>query len=308
MSLKQRKGKHYKWAKPHRSLTNKFENRDPNLPLKFRFNLFLVSPFISLIKHYKIRDDFLQIYTEHVNEMYRNPRLFKPASLGRRKWGKRISDVREESLTVDPHKQVTQLIDFALAKYRLVKELLSNCLEWILFGLVVIFFISMLLFSHPLNGIPLFEPLEKIITYCVILPILGLIVCLIIYRHILKSDTELFHLINAKMAYTSLDVYRCQRYPRYNNSNLIAMVIWNKSLSNYTMYTIIFSMLFLKIVSRRLIYPYLFKALKEITPKYLEAYSKRPRDMSKIRREMYSEWQDSFKIWWNETRRKRSID
>jgi len=240
--------------------------------------------------------------------MYRNPRLFKPASFGRRNWGKRISDVREESLTVDPHKQVTRLIDFALAKYRLVKELLSNCLEWILFGFVVIFLISLFLFSHPLNVIPLFEPLEKIITYCVILPLIGLILCLMIYRHILKSDTDLFHLLNAKMAYTSLDVYRYQRYPRYNNSNLIAMVIWNKSLSNYTMYTIIFSMLFLKVVSRRFIYPYLLKALKEITPKYLEAYSKRPRNMSKIRREMYSEWQENFKIWWNKARREGSIE
>jgi hypothetical protein len=46
--------------------------------------------------------------------------------MSRHKWGRRISDVRDESLKIDPHFVVRNMLDYALNKYRWIKELLTN--------------------------------------------------------------------------------------------------------------------------------------------------------------------------------------
>lgn len=268
----------------------------------FKMKLKSITPFVSLIKHYEIREDFLQIYSAHVKEMYRNPRLIKPSSISKHKWGKRISDVRDESLRIDPHSVVKNMLEYALNKYRWIKELLTHFLEIVMIILFLIVVVSGWVFLPQINLLPLFEEYQKYVTYLIILPIILVVSLFSLYRYILAYDTELFHLVNSKLAYTRRDVYLHQRYPRYNNSDIIAMVIWNHSLMNYTNYTVVFSMLCIKMVSKNLIYRYLFKALKEITPKYLEEFSKTPRDTMKIRRAMYEEWRFEFKEWWNKAR------
>lgn len=85
------------------------------------------------------------------------------------------------------------------------------------------------------------------------------------------------------------------------------MAIWNKSLSNYSSFTIIFSMLCIKIVSKQLIYHYLTRALKEITPKYLEDYANKPDDTNTIAKKMKSDWSLQFPIWWKEDHSQKTI-
>jgi len=307
MSLKQLKGRISKKNKKNNSLSVNPINFPPTLKqryqtLIFKTKLNFIKPFVFLIKHYEIREDFLKIYSAHVKEMYRNPRLMKPASLSRQKWGKRISDIRNESMHIDPHAAVNKMLEYALKKYRWFKELLNNFLEYLLLIFFILFLISIIVLHIRIDFLTPFDEYQKYITYLVLLPISFLITLILLYKYLLASDTELFHLINSKLAYNRKDVYLYQRYPRYNNRDIIAMVIWNHSLMNYSMYTVIFSMLCIKIISKNLIYYYLFKALREISPKYLEEYSKTPRDTIKIRKAMYKEWRSEFKKWWKEER------
>lgn len=307
MSLKQIKGRFpKKKCKPNNQPSQK-QIASPSLRQRyysfiFSLKLSFIMPFVILVKHYGIRDDFLQIYSAHVKEMYRNPRLMKPASMTRVRWERRISDVREASLKIDPHAKVNRILEYALEKYRLIKELLGNFLEWLMVGFFLLFAIL-----H-FNLIPSFEHYQTYVSYLAILPILLLITLISLYKYLLAYDTQLFHMINSKLAYNRRDVYLHQRYPRYNNNDLIAMVIWNHSLANYTIYTAIFSMLCIKMVSKRLIYRYLFRALKEFTPKFLEDYSKNPRDINKIRKTMYAEWRNTFKKWWKDTRTSTEVE
>lgn len=262
----------------------------------FRLRRSFIKPFIYLIRHYEIRDDFRQIYKAHVEELYRNPKLKKRIRLSKKKWEQKISDFRDESLKVDPRELITHYLNDILIKIRVIKELITRFLEyaWVFFIVVFALF--------RLNFIPIFEYAQSLVSYFVILPIIFLISAAILYKKWLKLDTKLFHMINGRLAFNALDIYRSKRHRRYSDTNLISMAVWNKSLSNYSNVTIIFSMLCIKIVSKRLIYHYIVKALKEISPKYLEDYSINPKDTKTIAKKIKNDWYKQFPIWRKEAK------
>jgi hypothetical protein len=282
---------------PHVQTKTKRENRKlkPKISkYSFRIKRFFVQPFVSLIKHYEIREDLLKIYKAHVKEMYQNPKLRKNVSLGKKKWEERITAFRQESLKVDPRAFVMHYLNYVVDGTIFIKELLSRFLEW----LFVIFIIILIVLGF--NLIPVFESIQNTIDYWVILPIIVIIGFVWCYRKILITDTELFHMVNARLSFNPLDVYRSKRQHRNSKNNLIAMAIWNKSLSNYSNFAIIFSMLCIKIVSKRLIYRYLYRGLTEITPKHLEEYYNNPNDIKSLKKSIMSDWHSKFKFWWKD--------
>lgn len=259
-----------------------------------KFKRALIKPFVSLIKHYEIREDFLQIYKSHVEELYRNPKLRKRTSWSKKKWEQRISSFRKESLKVNPREFITQFLDNFLKKFTLIKELLTRFLEWMGTIFLILFFLL-----H-FNMLPILDNLQILVSDWVIAPIIVIIAVVYGYKKWLMIDTEIFHMVNAKLTFNGLDIYRYKRYRRFNRNTVIAMAIWNKSLSNYSNFTIVFTMLCIKMVSKRLIYNYLFRALKELTPKYLEEYSRNPKDTTDMKKNMRAHWYKQFKIWWKE--------
>jgi hypothetical protein len=274
--------------------TIRLSSRGKYSSISSKFKRALIKPFVSLIKHYEIREDFLQIYKAHVDELYRNPRLRKRTSWSKKKWEQQISSFRKESLKVNPREFIAQFLDNFLKKFTLIKELLTRFLEWMGAIFLILFFLL-----H-FNMLSIFDNLQILVSDWVIAPIIVIIAVVYGYKKWLMIDTEIFHMVNAKLTFNGLDIYRYKRYRRFNRNTVIAMAIWNKSLSNYSNFTIIFTMLCIKMVSKRLIYNYLFRALKELTPKYLEEYSRNPKDTTDMKKNMRAHWSEQFKIWWKE--------
>lgn len=95
----------------------------------YRLRRGFIKPFVSLIRHYEIREDFLEIYKAHVEELYRNPKLKKRTVLSKKKWEERISGFREDSVKIDPREFISKFLDNMLVKLKFVKELLRDFLK-----------------------------------------------------------------------------------------------------------------------------------------------------------------------------------
>jgi hypothetical protein len=246
----------------------------------------MVKPVLWAFKQYNITEDSRAIYYAQVEELFRNPNLIPRTFLTNEEWLERARYFGDKSTQIDPHKNVAKLLKYFQESFKKIDEYAAK-FQVALYILCAISGSTVLLsFFNIIEG--------KLFFLSVIITIALLI--LTGYIRLLQQDTDIFHMINAKLKISRRELFHLNRNSRGDKKLLVMATIWNCSLTDYRTISRLILMLLLKMI-RPTFYNKILGSLKTIIPKNLEKIEKLLKDKNykKLRKLLYDEFRKNMK-------------
>ena len=224
-----------------------------------------IRSFIKAEERWEIRKDFMEIYEESVNYLYNNPKTHNKWNLPNYRWYLRAVESGERSINCDPHKKVIDAIDKNVERVGEIGNII-NYFQILLIAPIVFTFCATGLIYLILGYV------DKIMVILGILILLGNGV-LSLYKRLLLLDKEAFQTINRSLVINLEDKY----YKQAKKERLIAVNVWNLSLSKYdTIPTIALLILFKKTLGRayQVFKVNMITVVAPYMPEYIDSKSK----------------------------------
>jgi len=272
----------------HPSYLGFYRRKLKNIYSTFSYNTKarMVKPVLWAFKQYNITEDSRAIYYAQVEELFRNPNLIPRTFLTNEEWLERARYFGDKSTQIDPHKNVAKLLKYFQESFKKIDEYAAK-FQVALYILCAISGSTVLLsFFNIIEG--------KLFFLSVIITIALLI--LTGYIRLLQQDTDIFHMINAKLKISRRELFHLNRNSRGDKKLLVMATIWNCSLTDYRTISRLILMLLLKMI-RPTFYNKILGSLKTIIPKNLEKIEKLLKDKNykKLRKLLYDEFRKNMK-------------